>query len=278
MWRRIREKWEVAEHKKFKITSLIIGILLLPPIILNNYYHLENQKTLHIKTIPIFLCFLLSASYFFLYRPTVFSCLTSFGLLFCLVGDILLGLYDPNIQGISKEDRITILILGGAFFLFARTMYTISFMLKYTGKLQFLIYPYRYVFIHAITVGGFAILGILTIVYLRNLISYFIFTYILLGFGFPLSYAFLKLYPHLTSNDKENTETMFCRRVSLVAMALFNLSDILLLVVLFTTWVPSFVLVVSEDIYWLSMYLVSISPVRYATEREEMGEIYLPLQ
>lgn len=266
------------EHKKFRIIAIVIGILMIPPIVLNNYFHLAGQKTLHIKTIPIFLCFLLSAIYFFLYKPTVFASLTSFALLFCLIGDVLLGLYDPNISGMSKEDKITILVLGGAFFLLARILYTISYMLKYTGKLQFINYPYRYVLIHVVTVGGFTILGILTIIYLRNLISYFIFTYMLIGFGFPISYAFLKLYPHLSINDKENNESRVSKYLSLIGILLFNLSDILLLIVLFTNWIPTFVLVISEDIYWLSMFLISLSIVRYKSEREELGDIYLPLQ
>ena len=266
------------KHKYFRILSLValFIIILLSGIydyIVKKDYKLSSR--LIVKISPNFCLMILSFSYMFIYRATLYSCGVLLSLLLCLIGDIFMGIYDPSLIDISKNKMIYIL-LGGSFFFLSRVLLSIVFSIKPYKRVSLIEYGWKkVVFWHLFFSIPFIILSILNIWRDNSLTNLFVSLYILTSFGIPLSYSFLRIG---ALNNFEIQESRISSIFGFLGMLLFNLSDILLFISLFTDWVKNYTILISINIYWLSMYLITISMLRSPQEYVEKGKDYYPLQ
>lgn len=266
------------KHKTFRILSLVTLFILIFLSSIYDYFIKKDFKLsyrLIMKISPNFSLMILSFSYMFIYRITIYSSGILLSLLLCLIGDIFMGIYDPSITDTSKNQMIYIL-LGGSFFFLTRFLLVIVFATKPYKRVSLIEYGWKkVVFTHIFFSIPFLILGILNIWRDTSLTNIFVSAYIITSFGIPLSYSFLRIG---ALNNFEIQESKISSLFGFLGMILFNLSDILLFISLFTNWVKSYTLLISINIYWASMYLITISMVRSSEEYVEKGKDYYPLQ
>lgn len=257
------------EHKAFRISSLISGICIVAIAATFNYFSLTNDPRFYLKLLlksaPVLILLLLNISYFIHYKVTVYSSLMSFGLFFCLIGDILLSLYDPKFNG-NINNKNLCLMVGGITFLTARVIFLLMFILygckisKYNIK--------KLLICHIAFNAPFLTLGILNLVYDNySKISITILIYAIFGFGFQLSYSFLRI----NAIKEESINSCIFGFLGILA---FNLSDTLLLITMLTSFFPVYVITISDNIYWTGMFLLTISIVRSKEEFLEKGNYY----
>jgi len=72
-------------------------------------------------------------------------------------------------------------------------------------------------------------------------------------------------------NDFEITESKTSCVFAFLGILFFNVSDLLLFICIFTDTFPSYVILIADNIYWLSMYLLTVSVVRSPYEYVEKG-------
>ena len=276
------------EHKQFNIISLIVLCLIIISAICFNYIasindletlsqkHNEYLKIL-LKVLPMAFVIGLNLIYFFIYRITVYSIFNMGCLFFCFIGDILVGLYDPNIAEVETNKNIYI-IFGGAIFFLARILWTVIFMIKPYKNISCIHYmPYKILISHAAWITFFILLALPLLLQNTKLVTVLAFVYIGISFGFPISYAFLRLINRKRINILPNesfgiaNESFIAVTLSFLGILLFNISDLLLLYTIQTNLFPNYVILISDNIYWLSMYLLTISIVRSPDKTIEKG-------
>lgn len=238
------------EHKTFRIVTSI-SILFIIGIVIG--FNLVKDFTCKIvlKVCPVSILMTLSFFYILHYKFTYYSFLTSIALLFCLLGDVFMALYDPRLVA-EISDRNFYLIMGGACFLIARIILVFVFGLGIKTR-KFII-----LVSHICFSIPFVILGILFLVHFEySELSIFVLIYFVLGFGIQLSYAFLRI-------NGIPRESIAACIFGFLGMLCFNISDIFLLTTMLTNLLPNYTINISNCIYWLSMVLITISIVRYS--------------
>lgn len=258
-------------HKIFRILclSVLIGLIILSTVY--DYFVRKNYNMpikLVIKSAPMLCLMILDFSYIIIYRATLYSCGILLSLLLCLIGDLFMGVYDPSTVA-ATENSFLYLILSGSFFFTARILFTVILAIKPYKKVSLIRYDFRKILMSHICFSiPFLILGLLNITRDTSLNSIFVSLYIILGFGIPLSYSFLRIG---ALNDFEIQESKISSILGFLGILLFNASDIILFIVLFTNWLANYVVLISINLYWLSMYLMTISIVRSSEEYVERG-------
>ena len=242
------------QHKTFRILSLSTLVIIISLACVYNYCITKKFDIgiiLMLKSSPLFMLITLNASYVFIYRITLYSFGLLVFLILCLVGDFFMALY---------SNQFIYLIAGGSFFLTARILliFILAFNIQYSLKTILLSHiGFSIIFI---------ILGILNIVREPTTISILTSVYIILGFGIPLSYSYLRI-------GALNQESKMSSLFAFLGILIFNISDLLLFICIFTDKFPSYVILISNNIYWLGIYLITISVVRSSEEYIEKGNV-----
>jgi len=261
------------EHRIYKIFAFASFLILVVLATLYNCFSLMNiafDYRIAIKILPMIVLMILTFVYMYIYRVTIYSVLLMFSLTLCSLGDIFLGLYDPSVEYIDKNKTVY-LIVGGSCFLTTRVLFAVMFAIEPYKKFKIISHSWKALLTsHILFMIPFTILSILNIVRETSFVTIILFLYMFFGFGVQLSYAFLRI-------NKLDDESIWSCIFAFIGMGLFNLSDILLFISMYTHWVPSYVTLISDDIYWLAMYLISISVVRCRYEYIEKGKAYLPI-
>jgi len=257
------------QHKTFGTLSIfclginaILASLYSYGIITNIYL------SILLKSSPLILLILLTISYFFLYRLNIYALIVLIILFLCLTGDVFMSLY-PKIFISFTDERIYYIVIAGISFFSARLLLCVLFSVIPYRKSKCIKYPLNKLIIsHFLFTTPGIIFGTLYLVYNVSFISISFFVYTLVGFGIPLSYSFLRIF-------SEVEETYFSKIVASISVLLFNISDLFLMITMLGL-LPSFVELISINIYWFSMYLLTISIVRSSDENIEKGIEYIP--
>jgi hypothetical protein len=263
-------------HKLFKsvsITSLlcIIATGLIYDFFGNNCTNIVGKIAL--KCLPVFISILLTIFYFVIYRVTLYSFSILLTLCFCLIGDVLLLLYTPLFVDLFTNESIY-LIVGGTSFFLARIVLFFNFSLYPFKNIKFIQYPLKKLIIsHIIFEIPFVVLGILLLIYKASTMNIFMSLYLFLAFGIPWSTSFLRI-SELNSFNLE--ESRISSIFAFVGITLFNFSDIILILSMLKI-IPSLYILISDNIYWLAMFFLTISIVRCSDENVEKGVVYFPL-
>jgi hypothetical protein len=262
-------------HNSFRILSVLTLAMIIAIVGVYDYFIImENNLSIQIflKISPLVIMLILIFLYFIIYRLTIYSVLVMGSLFLCLLGDVFMALYDPSIL----NENYIYFILSGIFFLLARILLTFLFMIKPYKRIFFIKFPIKKLIIsHVISFIIFLVLGILPLIYHVSFVSISIFLYLLFGFGFLTSYAFLRIG---ALKDYEIEESKTSCILAFLGISLFNKADIILLITMYTSLLPKHMVLVSDNIYWLSMYLLTISIVRSSEEHVEKGLTYFPLK
>lgn len=262
------------QHKKFFILLFIIGVPFLISAISFTYLtltHGDIGARIGLKTVPICLLSIPIIVYFIIYRITIYSLFTLFALFFCLVGDILLALYDPMIIDMTDIGATFYFIVGGVFFFLARLVLSLNFMLKPWKEINLIKYSLgRFLLVHGLASLPSTVFAILIGIYIGGFVGWSVAVYVFLGFSVPFSFSILRLNCN-TLNNESSTESFLSQFLGVMAIALFNISDTLLIVGMFFSNRYDVVLL-SDNIYWISMYFLTASIVRTDSEVLERGE------
>jgi hypothetical protein len=277
------------QHKKYCILSLItLGFLLLSMGI-HNYFVIQGATLpirITLKLVPLLFLFLLLISYFFIYRLTIYTVLILSILILCFLADILTALYDPSLIECNNNKRFYF-IMGGSVFFVARILLTLLLAIKPYKQLKLI--PYnrsKLLCSHILCFVLFGAIGSIPLIFEINTFNILIFIYILLGFGIPFSYSILKLSKNDQSTqngeinmetDTEMDESTLTIVASILSIFLFNLSDYLLLFTLSIKIIPDSFILISNDLYWLSLFFLVFSSVRSPHFYIEKGYRYLQL-
>jgi len=257
------------EHCKYRIASLVILSLLITLSILYDYYSLKSNNDLLIvgfKISTTSTLLLLNLIYFYMYRFNIYSVLIFITMLLNTLGDLFLGIYNPKSFNIIQHNKL-FFIFGGGFFLLGRIVLTINLFLKPYKKIQIIHYPVRKFWIlFTIFLGLHLCIGITFIILIRNKLSVLIFFYIIFGLTPPLVMSIMRI----GELEKESrVSSILC----LFGIIMYNISDIILfLTIFFHSYFPSYTHLITNDIYWLGLYLITISIVRYNSEELESME------
>ena len=267
-------------HKAFTISSLILLIIIIPIVTLYNYYTitLPTNTTIRfaLKPIPVSLMVLNIFIYFRIYRMHIYAMLVSGGLLFCLLGDILLMFYIPTLIPVIPEyNNIIFLIVGGISFFIGRGIMTLAFS----------VYPYRGSEVRHLKYGPAKLIlsMLISFSYTTWLFIYFILNMsgsIVMKALVPIYFIMmgLQLFMSLMRTRGFDDETLRSQIFSVLGTALFNISDTLLFWDIFMSPIK-YGSNISITLYWVGMFLISVSVVRGKNyETETLGSVsYLPL-
>ena len=257
-------------NKAFLISATIAFILISVLAGLYDYFvyvvGINIGYRLILKICPMMVLIFLSFTHLIISKITLYSCGILFSLLMFTIADLFLAMYEPG-----PDNTTAYIIFGGSFFFVARLLLAVVFSIKPRDHVCLINYDYKTLIIsHFAFSSPFIILSITNMIYFQTFISYLIGVYMILGFGLPLSYAYLRI------NNSELEESKSASIFAFVGVLLFNISDIFLFISMFTQLLPAYFIVISDNIYWLSMFLITISMDR-VLENYQIFEIMDPL-
>lgn len=259
------------EHKVFRFFSLGIFIVIIFVSITYNcltIIHHEFNGKIILKLIPTFTIMSMPIFYYCYYRITIYALLINLALFLCFIGDIFLSLYDPNISELEVVKN-AYLFLGGSSFLLARFLILLVMILYPASRVKLISYDLLPLIVSHI-IFNVPFIALTFIFFLSKNSSTAIYAlimiYIILGFGLQLSYSFLRI-------KAISWESIYSSICGFCGVLLFNISDFLLLSTMFTPIFPEYCILISDNIYWLAMFLLSLSIVRSNTTLEEKGII-----
>lgn len=250
----------MSGHKIFRISCIINLALICITSIL--YFVIDGIIDKFIlKPIPLILLIFNIGYYFIIYKIHIYAMLLEGGFIFCMIGDILLMFYIPLIP---KYNKPILLIAGGGSFFISRILFS----------LMLLVYPYKDVNERIIEVRiiklvlfGIAplVLSICLISYFSNIISNRTLVVLL---SFYIIVMNLQLWLSLLRIKGFKEESMISQIFGFIGTLFFNVSDILLFINLFSSFIiPD---TITMSFYWLGMYILMISVVRSSSfEREK---------
>lgn len=259
------------EHKAFRIFASFILLVILSIIVIFNVFSIlynEFYGKLALKLAPIFCMMSIPLFYYFYYRITLYSLFIHLMLFFCLLGDLFLGLYDPNVAELTLFKNIYV-ILGGVSFLFARMLILLAVILYPASRFKLIKYDLISSIVSHI-LFNIPFVGLSFIFYFNTpnrTIAIFIMSYIILGFGVQTSYTFLRIN---TIEWESKISSIF----GFIGIMLFNISDFILLITMFASLFPLYCILIADNIYWVSMFFLTISIIRSPHTLEEKGKKY----
>jgi len=276
------------EHKHMKIIGVFLIISVVTISILYDYYTLTHASLdirMGLKVTPVICNMVYIAIYFLIYRVTIYSAFMLGALFLCMLGDIFIVLYDPAVEN-AMDNKMLYFIVGGAFFFVARLLFIVIFALKPYSRISIIRHHRgRVILSHILFTLPFLILAILNLALSRYFIdvdaqAYISFPtvavslYLFLGFGLPMSYAFLRIG---ALENCEVMESFYSCYFGFVGITIFNVSDILLLMCMYTALLPSFCFLISINLYWLALLFLTLSIIRTPFTSTEKGEFALPI-
>ena len=264
----------ITEHKLFRVTSAIFFVLILIIDALYSYYITPKPTDLHtwfaLKHIPTTAMAILVIIYFLIYRIHVYASLIEIGLLFCMIGDILLMFYIPTIPG---HNNPIFLIIGGTSFFVARVVMTLAFIVhphknNHRDRIQ-------------ISLKKGVLVGILPFIYTSYMLIYFsINMQDKIKIGILSVYTIMmgiQLYCSFLRAKGFEEESIYPQIFGVVGTVFFTISDTLWFLNMMKH-IP-YIDIISISFYWLGMYFLAISVVRSSNTNQEKsdGIHYQPL-
>lgn len=252
------------EHFTFRIGCLLVLITSIIGASLYTDFSLKHRDInliVGMKSIPVASMILLNIWYFVCYRVTIYSGLMLAFLTTCLIGDVMLGF-----------DNDTLFIVGGASFFIGRIVLTILFALK-PKQCKCIRHCFcRSLMSNTINTAVYFVIGLCFLIYNGTLKSTLYFLYITIGLSLPSSYSFLRIY------GLEHESKISCW-IGFIGTLLYNISDILLLAASdFKHVFPEYTHLISNWIYWVGIYLITLSLIRSNSEEtEKLGYYQLPI-
>lgn len=247
-----------SNHPVFNVISIVVLLITIGVGISYNYltsvYPLNLVYRFALKPIPVSMMILNIFAYFIIYRMHFYALLIGVSLIFCLLGDILLMFYLP---GMDKYDNELFLIIGGVSFFIAR-----GFMC-----LGFAVYPFRGKSERCIQAGikKTVIITILCFIYTVAIITYFVvhmdsgvirillpMYFVMMGVN--LEFSILRVGGFLEEIRGSQVK-------GALGTIIFTISDTLLFWGIFLNPIPNGD-AISICLYWLAMFLLTISVVR----------------
>lgn len=269
--------FKASEHPIHLLYLLLFPILVLL-ITLYDYYLYQGSNSLAlfiIKPLPVCLMMASGFIYMFIYSLHCYAQQMTISLLMCLIGDVLLMFYSP-----PEFEFAEMIILGGVAFFVARICMSVTFLLHpYSfskSGISIKENPYRFVLSGIFSLGYLAAATTILIrEHLDVLMTILVFIY-LLSMSFQLGCACLRVRGF-------KIETLTSQLLGLAGTILFTISDSLLLYDMFMaygrfaspTWVMQILIdsglskIISITLYWLGMYLLTISMVRNSSYQIE---------
>ena len=208
-----------------------------------------------LKPIPTTLISTLVFSCFIIYGLKLYTCLIEIGIMFCLIGDILLMLYLPEVSQISGYKHIQFILAGGSSFFLARVCFTLSYLLlrkPYMRKNYIKPSLYKAMGCLAFPLFFTVSVGVYFIGTTEGVIKYLLPGYILM-MGVQAYISVLRIgHPN---------EYLTSQILGSIGAHLFFISDTILFYNVFVETIK-YLDIISISIYWLSLYLMSLSVVR----------------
>ncbi len=264
------------QHKTLRIIAAILGGLSLTCIVTYNYLAIKNADVdirWAVKVAPVTFYMIFVMLYILLYRVTVYSILTLTILFTCMLADIFIEIYDIPFENFIDNPTLYF-ILGGIFYFIARILLTILFMLKPYNKISRIYHErIRLVISHLLFQSVYIALGITVLVIKFSAVSICIALYLSLGFGLSQSYAFLRI-GHVKNLRYEESVLASC--LGFVAICLFNIAQLFIIISTYTKILPWYIKLISSNIYWFALALLTISIIRSPSEDTERGYFIVP--
>ena len=267
----------VIKHKLFTFVAGCILALILSTVVLYDYTFVVNPTDLTLrfilKPIPVLLMVVITIAYMIIYRLHTYALLIQMSLLFSLMGDVLLMFYEPTIP---EYDNILFLITGGASFFIGRCIMALAFLVypfnncKYNGTMR--IGMKKTIITSLVVCILMAPSIVVFVIYMKgSVLMKVVLPIYILSMGLDLATATVRIGGYID-------ETLSSQVIALIGTIFFMISDYLLFWNLFLGLIP-YGDVISITIYWLAMYLITISIVRTNSyEAEKLNEFtYLPL-
>lgn len=243
------------QHKTFKINSIIVAVVSAISSGLFIYFSVKNyfdvKTDIIFKIIPLISMNCLILLYMMSYEANLYGILSIISTMLCLLGDVFLEL--------DYTRKPYFFYIGGVCFFISRIIWAVNFNL-YDKKI--IKYPnLKFYLIHGLCLSMFIGLGTALFVFDISLFNGLLLGYVILGMPIPLSSALLRI-------NRLEHEAISATSLAFIGMLLFNISDLMLFSYLLLKLDPK-VHYASLIIYWISMYMLSISVLRTDGELKE---------
>ena len=249
------DRREILINKWFNRTAILTGILALADIICYNvlsYKEISPAGQFWTKLVPIPLFLLLPVIYQMVYKINTYSMLIIIGLSFCWIGDLFLLFYSPQ-----NSKTLIYFYLGGISFFLARCFWIFMLFLFPEGGCYFLRYDKNKLGV-TLLVSETVYTGFGIFFYFNShqpVLRTLILIYFILGFGPPVSLAYLRI-------GGLSQETFRASVLTFAGLLCFNFSDTILFFSLLSKIIPLKWSFLSNNIYWTAMYLLALSSSR----------------
>ena len=265
------------QHKTLRIIAGILGCLSLCCMVTYNYLAIRETDTdirWAMKVGPITLYMIFTMLYILLYRITVYSILTLSILFTSMLGDIFIEIYDVPFENFIDNPKMYF-ILGGIAYFISRILLTALFMLKPYNEISRIYHEkMRIIACHSLFVSAYIALGITVLVIRFNTVSICVAIYLMVGFGFAQSYAFLRIG---AVRNLKYEESVLSSCLGFLSICLFNISHLFIIISTYTKILPWYIKLISCNIYWVGMALLTISIIRSKCEDVERGYFRIPI-
>lgn len=265
------------QHKTLRIIAGILGCLSLGCVVTYNYLAIRDidpDIRWAVKVSPVAIYILFTMLYILLYRITVYSILTLSILFTCMLGDIFIEIYDIPFENFIDNPTLYF-ILGGISYFIARILLTGLFMLKPYNKISRIYHEkVRIITCHLLFVSAYIALAITVLVIRFNTVSICVAIYLMIGFGFAQSYAFLRIG---AVRNLKYEESVLSSCLGFISICLFNISQLFIIISTYTKILPWYIKLISCNIYWVALALLTISIIRSKSEDVERGYFLIPI-
>lgn len=219
---------------------------------------LKNNSTIIIyKAGPLSVLILQSILYLILRKRSLYNILISVSFLFCLLGDVLLGLYEP-------DSSVMYFLCGGGSFLIARIIMVFAFVLHLKdGSVKYIDIKLKSYVVYPSVLTGIGLY-----IYLTNDIKNYLMVISLLIYIISMIIDNIFVTTRIGFNN-----CIVSPIIGTIGVLLFNVADGLLFVNMFALDI-SYLDLISINIYWISMFLIGLS---FTTEKYEPEISYFPL-
>ncbi len=240
------------QHQSFRLNALISAIMSGIGIGCYLYYSIIDPKNIQLqicfKIVPLSFMICLNVLYMLIYKASTYAILTLMSLILSLLGDVFVSI-----------NNVKFLYSGASCFLVARIIWAINWSL-YNN--QFIKYNFRKTsLIHIASITFYLSIGVSLIMYKCSLLTGMMLVYILFGMPIQLSSAFLRI-------KRLDHESIYSSWFTFIGIILFNFADIVLFLYMVVK-LPEYIRYSSDILYWISMFLLTISLVRTNSELKE---------
>lgn len=257
-----------GDRRGYNIIILLMTLCILGSGIMYDYYIITQPENLTVhfvlKPVPLTCMLVIAISYLLLYGSNIYGIFMTSSLVLCLLGDVLLMLYIPEVPEYSY--KVVLLVGGGSFFI-ARLFLLLGFSLHPNNLKCYKSVESQRSYNSCSELGRWGVIklilaGTTSILYTIGIMTYFILhTTGVLQFVLPFycSMMGLNLFTAmLRVREFPEDETLSSQLKGTFGIILFTLSDTILFFDLFTHNVI-YGNVVAISLYWIGMYFLTIS-------------------